>query len=268
MAKMEGRRACQPRGKGCIRTEIVLFRLEERRGIRVAKAIEQLLVLQACDQEIRRLRKEVEDIPLRKQQIESRLGAHKEGQAQAEHVLLEAKAKIKHLEGEIEAARQQIKKYRDQQLQIKSNVEYKALEKEVAAAQQGIRGLEDQELAAMEAVEEAVAASKARREALASEQVRVDEELRVFAERSAGLGDELKRKEEERKGLAADVDPTWLARYERLFAKQRDAAIALVEHGTCGSCHMKLSPSQVVDARKSDSLTLCDFCGRMLYLGS
>ena len=82
------------------------------------------------------------------------------------------------------------------------------------------------------------------------------------------MGDELKRKEEERKGLAAEIDPTWLARYERLFAKQRDAAIALVEHGTCGSCHMKLSPSQVVDARKSDSLTLCDFCGRMLYLGS
>ena len=98
----------------------------------MAKAIEQLLVLQACDQEIRRLRKEMEDIPLRKQQIESRLGAHKEGQAQAEHVLLEARAKIKHLEGEIESARQTIKKYRDQQLQIKSNVEYKALEKEVA----------------------------------------------------------------------------------------------------------------------------------------
>lgn len=141
--------------------QIVLFRLEEKRGIRVAKAIEQLLVLQACDQEIRRLRKEMEDIPLRKQQIESRLGAHKEGQAQAERTLLEAKAKIKHLEGEIESARQQIKKYRDQQLQIKSNVEYKALEKEVATAQQGVRALEDQALAAMEAAEEAATTSTA-----------------------------------------------------------------------------------------------------------
>ena len=120
----------------------------------------------------------------------------------------------------------------------------------------------------MEAVEEASTASAGRRESLAKEQVRVDGEIQAFLERSSGLGDELKRKEEERKGLAADIDPTWLARYERLFAKQRDAAIALVEHGTCGSCHMKLSPSQVVDARKSDSLTLCDFCGRMLYLGS
>ena len=234
----------------------------------MAKAIEQLLVLQACDQEIRRLRKEMDDIPLRKQQIESRLAAHKDGQAQAEHALLEAKAQIKRLEGEIEAARQQIQKYREQQLQIKSNDGYKALEKEIAAAQGTIRNLEDQELAAMETVETAKGTVVGRKTALASEQVRVDAEVQTFTERNAGLGDELRGKEDERRLLAAEIDPTWLARYERLFAKQRDAAIALVEHGTCGSCHMKLSPSQVVEARKSDTLTLCDFCGRMLYLAT
>ena len=233
----------------------------------MAKAIEQLLVLQACDQEIRRLRRELEDIPLRKQQIESRLSAHKEGFAQAEHALLEAQTRIKHLEGEIEAARQHIKKYRDQQLLIKSNDGYKALEKEIATAQTGIRKLEDRELEAMEAVEAARAEVAVRREALAKEQVRVGEEVKAFLERSAGIDGELARKETERKAAAAEIEPVWLARYERLFAKQRDAAIALVEHGTCGSCHMKLSPAQVVDARKADTLTLCDFCGRMLYLG-
>jgi len=265
MAKMGGE-GLPAAGSGVYKSETVLFRLKERRGVRVAKAIEQLLTLQACDQDIRRLRKEMEDVPLRKQQIESRLSAHKEGQAQAEHALLEAKNRIKKLEGEIEAARQQIKKYRDQQLQIKSNDEYKALEKEVAGTQQAIRGLEDQELAAMETVEENQTAVKVRHEALAKEQARVDEEVQAFLGRSAGLADELKRKEEERKAQAAGIDPTWLARYERIFAKQRDAAIALVEHGTCGSCHMKLSPSQVVEARKPETITLCDFCGRMLYL--
>ncbi len=232
----------------------------------MANAIEQLLVLQACDQEIQRLRRELEDIPLRKQQIESRLNAHKEGVEQAEHVLLEAQASIKHLEGEIEASHEHIEKYRAQQLQIKNNVEYKALEKEIAVTQSGIRALEDQELAAMETVEEARAAVGVRHNSLAKDQARVDEEVQDFLKRSAGLGDELKLKEEERKGLVVDIDPSWLSRYERLFAKQGDAAIALVEHGTCGSCHMKLSPSQVVESRKPDSMTLCDFCGRMLYL--
>ena len=234
----------------------------------MAKAIEQLLVLQECDQEIRRLRKEMEDIPLRKQQIESRLGAHKDGLVQAEHALLEAKARIKHLEGEIESARQQIQKYREQQLQIKSNDGYKALEKEIAAKQSEIRGLEDQELAAMETVEEAKSGAEMRRESLAKEQVRVAEEVKTFLARSAGIEGELKLKEEDRRKLVSAIEPTWLARYERLFAKQKDAAIALVEHGTCGRCHMKLSPSQIVEARKPDTLTLCDFCGRMLYLAT
>ena len=234
----------------------------------MAKAVEKLLVLQACDQEIRRLRKEVEDIPLRKQQIESRLSVHQEGVTRAEHGLLEARARIKHLEGEIEAARQQVQKYRAQQLQIKSNDGYKALEKEIAMAQAAIRRLEDQELDAMEAVEVAKVQAAERREALEKETVRVTEEVQVFLRRSEGLGGELERKEAERRTLAADIDASWLSRYERLFAKQHDAAIALVEHGTCGSCHMKLSPAQVVDARKADTLTLCDFCGRMLYLGA
>ncbi|MBP7008707.1 MAG: hypothetical protein KBC66_02715 [Kiritimatiellae bacterium] len=234
----------------------------------MANVIEQLLVLQTCDQEIRRLRKEMEDIPLRRQQIEARLNAHQEGLAQAERELLEARSRIKHLEGEIDSAREQIKKYRDQQLQIKSNDGYKALEKEVAVTQAAIRKLEDQELTAMEVVEAATAMAGQRRESLAGEQKQVDEEVKALLARGEDVGGELARQGDERKAVAAGIDPVWLRRYERIFAKQRDAAIARVEHGTCGSCHMKLSPAQIVDARKTDTLTLCDFCGRMLYLAS
>lgn len=232
----------------------------------MAKAIEQLLVLQSYDQDIQRLQREMDDIPLRKQQIESRLAAQQQGLATAEHVLLEKQARIKNLEGDIESARAQINKYRDQQLQIKTNDGYKALEKEIATTQSAIRKIEDEALEGMEAVEATKAEVAERREALAKEQVRVDEEIKAFLERSKGLGSECEEKTAERKALAAQIDPTWLARYERLFAKQGDAAIALVEHGTCGSCHMKLPPAQVVGARKTDTLTLCDFCGRMLYL--
>jgi predicted nucleic acid-binding Zn-ribbon protein len=234
----------------------------------VAKAIEQLLVLQACDQDIQRLHREMDDIPRRKQQIESRLAAQQQGVETAERVLLEKQARIKNLEGDIESARAQIQKYRDQQLQIKTNEGYKALEKEIATTQTAIRKLEDEALEGMEEVEVAKVETAERREALAKEQVRVDEEVKAFLERSQGLDSECEQKTAERQALAAQIDPTWLARYERLFAKQGDAAIALVEHGTCGSCHMKLPPAQVVGARKSDTLTLCDFCGRMLYLSS
>ncbi|MDD2239536.1 MAG: C4-type zinc ribbon domain-containing protein [Kiritimatiellae bacterium] len=234
----------------------------------MAKVIEQLLVVQACDQDIQRLRKEMDDIPRRQQQIESRLAAQQQGVETAEREVLEKQARIKNLEGEIETNRAQIQKYRDQQLQIKTNEGYKALEKEIATTQTAIRKLEDEALEGMETVEAAKDVLDERREALAKEQVRVDEEVKIFLERSTGLDSECEEKMAERKVLAEAIDPTWLARYERLFAKQGDAAIALVEHGTCGRCHMKLPPAQVVGARKADTLTVCDFCGRMLYHSS
>ncbi|HPV47874.1 MAG TPA: C4-type zinc ribbon domain-containing protein [Kiritimatiellia bacterium] len=232
----------------------------------MAKAMEQLLALQACDQEIRRLRKEEADIPLRKQQIEARLNAHQEGLAQAERALLEARTRIKQLEAETEAGHQQIQKFRDQQLQIKTNDGYKALEKEIATTQQKIRGLEDQTLTTMEAMEEAQGVVQTRREALAKEQERVAQEIQALEARRGAIADDLQRAEAERITKAADIAPDWLARYERIFAKQHDAAIALVERGTCGGCHMKLSPAQILDARKPDTLTLCVHCSRLLYL--
>lgn len=231
----------------------------------MAAAIEQLLVLQERDQHIRRLRKEMADIPIRKQQIESRLKAHESGLAEAENNLMALTAKTKALEVEIESAKQQIQRYRDQQLQTKKNDEYKAFEKQIASTMSQIRGLEDQELEAMEQVEAARVQVKERNASLEVDRARVNEEVATFLDRSTGLGDELAKVEEERKALAAGVDPTWLSRYERLFEKKGDAAIAVVEHGTCGCCHMKLPPAQVVDARKGDTLTVCNFCGRLLY---
>ena len=153
----------------------------------MAKVIEQLLVLQACDQDIQRLRKEMDDIPRRQQQIESRLAAQQQGVEAAERILLEKQARIKNLEGDIEAGKAQIRKYRDQQLQIKTNEGYKTLEKEIATTQTAIHKLEDEAIAGMEAADIAKTEVAERREALAKEQVRVDEEVKAFLERSQGL---------------------------------------------------------------------------------
>ena len=93
--------------------------------VRVAKSMERLLELQECDLEIARLRREIADIPKRRAQMESELDAQKGKVAAAEKGLREAQERIKRLEGEIEAARQTERKYREQQLQIKSNDEYR-----------------------------------------------------------------------------------------------------------------------------------------------
>ena len=232
--------------------------------VRVVKSMERLLELQACDLEIARLKREMSDIPKRKAQMESALDAQKERVAQAERGLREAQERIKRAEGEIEAARQQERKYREQQLQIKSNDEYRALERQIAGIREQVAGFEDAELADMERVDCCKAEAAEQRAELDRQAQRVEAEIAEFMKQAEGLGGLLEAAEAERPAKAAAVDGEWLARYERIAAKG-GGAIALVEHGACGHCHMKLSPAQVVEARKPDRLSFCDFCGRILY---
>lgn len=232
----------------------------------MAKSIEQLLGIQACDLEIARIRKEMQDIPLRKAQMESALDAQKARVAEAEGRLRAAQERIKRAEGEIEAARQTERKYREQQLQIKSNDEYRALEKQIAGLKEQVSGYEDAELAAMEEVDAARGEVAARKAELAEQAKTVEAEVAAYLERASGLGGELEEQEAERARRAEGADADWLARYERIFAKQGgSAAVVPIEHGTCGHCHMKLSPSQTVEARRGDQLVPCAFCGRILY---
>jgi predicted nucleic acid-binding Zn-ribbon protein len=237
----------------------------EKKGlVRVEKSMERLLVLQECDLEIARLKREMADIPKRRAQMESALDAQKGKVAGAEKGLREAQERIKRAEGEIEAARQQERKYREQQLQIKSNEEYRALEKQIAALREQVSGYEDAELADMEAVDRRKAEAAEQRAELDRQSQRVEAEVAEFLKQAEGLGGQLAALEAERPAKAAEVDAEWLARYERIAAKG-GGAIAVVEHGACGHCHMKLSPAQVVEARKRDRLSSCAFCGRILY---
>lgn len=236
----------------------------EKGLVRVEKSMERLLVLQECDLEIARLRREMADIPKRKAQMESALDAQKERVAQAERGLREAQERIKRAEGEIEAARQQERKYREQQLQIKSNDEYRALERQIAGLREQVAGFEDAELADMERVDCCKAEVAEQRAELEKQSQKVAAEVAEFMKQAEGLGGQLAALEAERPAKAAEVDAEWFARYERIAAKG-SGAIAVVEHGACGHCHMKLSPAQVVEARKRDKLSFCDFCGRILY---
>lgn len=231
----------------------------------VSTTIEKLLTIQERDQKISDLTRENADIPVRQKQIEARLEAHKEAIRLTQEELKKKTASAKELDLEVEGCKQKINKFREQQFQIKSNVEYKALEHEIETVQGRIGELEDQELALMEQIEDIKKSQSAREHDLKLDQSRVDEEIHVLARRQEAIQTETDKLQQERDALAKEVDPDWLSRYNRIFKKVKDSAIVPVEHGTCGGCHMKLPPSVVHDAKNDLTMTLCNFCNRMLY---
>jgi len=233
----------------------------------VSTILEQLLVLQERDQKLSKLNRELEDIPARQLDIEAKLDGHKEALRAVQEDQKKKAATMKEIEGEIEARKQKIGKFREQQFQIKSNVEYKALEHEIAVVQKEISGLEDREIELMEQMEEMKKVIASREQDLKEEQAKVNDEVVILRKRTEQIEAEMAALRSERQTLVVGIPADWLARYEKIFQRrQGDNAIARIEHGACGGCHMKLPPQVVHDTKKSLSIMHCSFCGRMLYL--
>jgi uncharacterized protein len=228
-------------------------------------ALKQLLVLQDRDRKITDLHAELASLDPQRRGIEARAERLKAESEAARHQVFELETSRKKLELDVEAKKQQIARYSLQQYETKRNEEYRALAHEIELAQQAIRTTEDQELEIMEQIEAArVRAATAAETAL---QIRAEAEQQMadLSSRQANLNRELIKLQEERQELAAQIDETFLARYERLRRNKGTKVLVGIEHGVCGGCHMRLPAQILVTCQAQKEVTQCINCGRLLY---
>ena len=74
---------------------------------------------------------------------------------------------------------------------------------------------------------------------------------------------ELARKEERKREALAPVPSDLVELYETLRSSKEGVAIGRLENDTCGGCHMRLSPAEVVDVKQGDP-PRCVHCRRIL----
>jgi len=231
----------------------------------MADTIERILVVQQHDCRIRDIRKELADIPARKEQEQGRLDEHRAALSKAEEDLKLQQAEIKKLELEAESGRGKITKLRQQQMEIKTNKEFKAMATEIQGAELGISALEDRELGLMEDLEKARGVVDEKKKALAEEAAAVQADVEELDSRVAAIERELKDVESQREAAASEIDAEWLSRYEHIFSRKKDIALVKLAGGVCGGCHMNLPPAVYHDTQKKDAMVCCNFCGRLLY---
>jgi predicted nucleic acid-binding Zn-ribbon protein len=166
---------------------------------------------------------------------------------------------------EVEAKKQLISKYANQQFQTRKNEEYRALAHEIELCKEAIFRTEDQEIELMEQAEatqkEVVRANQAANEA----KKLVDDQISQLASREQNLKLELQELEANREELASAVGEGVRGRYERLMKSKGENVVVGVQHGVCGGCHMKLPPQLLVSCQAQQELITCSNCGRILY---
>ena len=227
--------------------------------------IEKLLILQDRDRKILQEQGEVARIEPQRQMLNAKVAT---AQAELEHAKLRIKqieSARKDLELEVEAKKQMIVRYANQQFQTRKNEEYRALAHEIDTCKAAIFQIENGEIELMEQAEtaqkELLRATQAAKDARAL----ADEQVGQLDAREGNLKKELAQLEANREELAAAVDEGARNRYERLVRSKGDNVVVGVHHGGCGGCHMKLPPQLLVTCQGEKELVGCSNCGRILY---
>jgi len=228
--------------------------------------IKTLLIIQDRDTRLRRMREDLKRLPEEAARAKGRVAGEEAALQAAKAAAAENEMAMHKRQLDIETRRTTIGRLKTQQFETRKNDEYAALGHEIERYAADIGRLEDEELALMETGEKLKAAAAAAAAALASSKVRVQEELNQMKERHVALTAQVAEIESDRASLVAGVDEAVLGRYERIFEKKAPAVVAL-EHGICGGCHMKVTPTTLTQVKAEKGLAYCENCGRILYSG-
>ena len=223
-----------------------------------------LIELQKADAEIARLKAEIASLPKKVAAIEEKLAGSKDRAEKAKGALKADEQARRKYEGDIEAFRQKISKYRDQMLSVKTNQEYQALGNEITHAEKEIAKLEDKILETMVDADSKNADLKRAEGDLKAHTAEIEKEKAAAHQTSAQDEKELAEWSEKRSTIRKTVNPDVLSHYDRVL-KFRGSAIAEARNQMCMACRVMVRHQVYNTLRSSDEFVTCDSCSRILY---
>jgi len=227
--------------------------------------VRSLLILQDRDRRLLALAKDLEKLPLDESRAKNKLAGDEAAVTRAHDALREAELKVKKIELDAETRRTTVKRLKLQQFETRKNEEFQALGHEITRYEKEVDDFETLELEGMEEVDKFRSALNTAEAAKQKTQTLVNEDLASIKERHQRLQATRDEVRAEREPIAAQIDGTLLAFYERLMKSKDGLAVAPMSEGRCGGCQMKLIASTVVNVQSGRERTQCENCGRILY---
>ena len=221
--------------------------------------------LQQVDAEIDKIKILRGELPLEVQDLEDEI----EGlQTRVNNIDTEAKIQqesISKKNNEIASAQSMIKKYEEQQNNVRNNREFDSLSKEI-------------EFQTLE-IELAEKRKKEFSEQVEAKNIQINESKAILEERQGDLRDKKleldeiiadTKKEEElldkkREGITKIIEPRLFTAYDKIRNNARNGlAVVTVERNACGGCFNKIPPQRQLDIASRKKVIVCEYCGRIL----
>lgn len=238
---------------------------DESVEVSVEQKLVALYTLQQVDKKIDEIRAYRGNLPLEIQDLEdeiagleTRIANFKEESKKNQKDVADYKIKIK----ETEAL---VKKYEDQQNNVRNNREYDSLTKEIEYQKLDIQ-LSEKRIREAQARDEEVAAK------VEIAKGRLAERKAILAEKKAELKSVTEGTEKDEELLLQRsseceklVEDRLLVAYKRIRKNARNGlAVVGIARDACGGCFNKIPPQHQLDICTHKKIIVCEYCGRIL----
>ena len=234
--------------------------------ISIEDRLRALFNLQLVDSEIDKIKTLRGELPLEVQDLEDEIAGLETrlGNIKEEVLNLEKAVATKH--NEISASETLIKKYDDQQKNVRNNREYDSLSKEIEYQNLEIElynkkireftfQIEEKKLVIAEQLKSEKQDIKTDLDNKKSE---LDEIISDTQKEEEGL---YKKSEK----VEAIIEERLLTAYKRIRSNARNGlAVVSVQRDACGGCFNQIPPQRQLDIKSRKKIIVCEYCGRIL----
>jgi uncharacterized protein len=231
----------------------------------VEEKLRALYKLQKINSEIDKIRTLRGELPLEVQDLEDEIAGLQTriDKLQEEVKGMETAAASK--KTEITAAKDHIKKYKEQQNNVRNNREFDSLSKEIEYQTLEIELCEKR-------IKEFAVQAKEKSELIAESKKKLDERNNDLESKKGELEEITSDTQKEEEVLMTErleyekmIEERLLTAYKKIRKNARNGlAVVSVERDACGGCFNQIPPQRQLDIRSRKKIIVCEYCGRIL----
>ena len=238
---------------------------EEQVEITVERKLIELYSLQQVDSKIDKIRIIRGELPLEVQDLEDEIAGMETRITKYDEELEKFAKDIVEYKNKIKDATALIKKYEEQQNNVRNNREYESLTKEIEYQSLDIQLCEKR-------INDCNKKSEMLKISLNELKARLDErksDLELKKNELSSIVEETEKEEAELVERSNEseklIEERLLTAYKRIRKNARNGlAVVKIERDACGGCFNKIPPQHQLDIRMHKKIIVCEYCGRIL----
>ena len=231
----------------------------------IAQKLDALKNLQLIDCKLDEIKKVRGVLPYEVTDLEDEIAGYQTRIEKFNEEQTELEANISDHKTQIKNSEALIKKYEEQQMNVRNNREYDAISKEMELQKLEIQISEKR-------IKEGYARIEAKKEEIEKTENGLSERQKDLESKKSELEVLTAESETDEKKLLGDrkkaekkIEERLLNSYTRLRSNARNGlAVVPVSRGACGGCFNLVPPQRQAEIRESKKIIVCEHCGRIL----